>query len=249
MRKLIKDILRAFGLAVHRIPVNASERIGGYLYAPIHPAATYAPWLANGKFMETFGKVQNNSLVDIYRMHEFWELVGESGKIGGDIVEVGVWRGGTGCLMASRAGSQNSHDKVYLCDTFLGVVKAGERDSHYADGAHDDASSRVVMNLANSLDLNNVRILEGVFPEQTGDRLESVRIRLLHIDVDVYQSCKDIIEFLWSRIPRGGIIVFDDYGFRGCDGVTRYVEELRSEHGLVMIHNLNGHAVFVKISE
>lgn len=41
-------------------------------------------------------------------------------------------------------------------------------------------------------------------------------------------------------------MVFDDYGFLGCEGVTRFCDEFRACPGLVFLHNLNGHAVFVK---
>ena len=41
-------------------------------------------------------------------------------------------------------------------------------------------------------------------------------------------------------------MVFDDYGFSGCEGVTKFVNELRVNSQLFFIHNLNGHAIFVK---
>jgi O-methyltransferase len=43
-----------------------------------------------------------------------------------------------------------------------------------------------------------------------------------------------------------GVIVFDDYGFSGTQGVTRFVNALRSRDDLLFIHNLNGHAVVIK---
>jgi O-methyltransferase len=65
--------------------------------------------------------------------------------------------------------------------------------------------------------------------------------------VDTYESTKDVIEWALSRLVKGGMIVFDDYGFSGCEGVTRVVNDLRGSHAeLFFIHNLNGHAIFVK---
>ena len=44
--------------------------------------------------------------------------------------------------------------------------------------------------------------------------------------------------------------MFDDYGFSGCEGVTKYVNELReSNRDLFFIHNLNGHAILIKQRE
>lgn len=42
--------------------------------------------------------------------------------------------------------------------------------------------------------------------------------------VDVYQSAKDIVEWAMPRLTRGGVVVFDDYGFRNCEGVTTLVK-------------------------
>jgi O-methyltransferase len=45
----------------------------------------------------------------------------------------------------------------------------------------------------------------------------------------------------------GGIIVYDDYGFKGCDGITKYVEEQIPREDRLVIHNLNGHAIILKL--
>ena len=45
----------------------------------------------------------------------------------------------------------------------------------------------------------------------------------------------------------GGIIVYDDYDFSTADGVTKYVEKQRNCSDRVIIHNLNGHAIVIKV--
>ncbi|MEO2017429.1 MAG: TylF/MycF/NovP-related O-methyltransferase, partial [Fuerstiella sp.] len=68
-----------------------------------------------------------------------------------------------------------------------------------------------------------------------------------HIDVDVYQSAKEVSEWVWDRLVPGGIIVYDDYGFQACDGILKFVEEQRHLKDRIVLHNLNGHAVVIKI--
>jgi O-methyltransferase len=51
---------------------------------------------------------------------------------------------------------------------------------------------------------------------------------------------------VWPRVPVGGIVVFDDYGFATCSGVTKFVNEQVGRADIVLMHNLNGHAVLVK---
>jgi O-methyltransferase len=41
-------------------------------------------------------------------------------------------------------------------------------------------------------------------------------------------------------------MVYDDYGFLGCNGITKFVEEQMSNSDRLIIHNLNGHAVAIK---
>ena len=70
--------------------------------------------------------------------------------------------------------------------------------------------------------------------------------RLCHIDVDVYQSGKDILEWAWARMPIGGVVVFDDFGFPSTTGITKLVHEFEGLNDRICVQNLNGHAVYVK---
>jgi O-methyltransferase len=89
-------------------------------------------------------------------------------------------------------------------------------------------------------------VLQGVFPEDTADQVTSAELRLCHIDVDVYQSARDVFEWAWPRVVSGGVVVFDDYGFYSQEGVTDFVNEIAGNDDLVFVHNLNGHAVVIK---
>lgn len=218
------------------------------LYEPIMPYATYSPWNVDENFKNIYFEISNLTLVDKYRCYELWKLVEQSAKLeNGCIIEIGVWRGGTGALLAKQAISCNIPDCVYLCDTFTGVVKASDRDSNYIGGEHADTSRAYVEEVLNKLHLNNVEILEGIFPEQTGRCLENVKFRFCHIDVDVYKSAKDIVEWIWDRMVPGGIIVFDDFGFSTCNGIATYIEEQLYEKDKLIIQNLNGHAIIIKL--
>ena len=73
------------------------------------------------------------------------------------------------------------------------------------------------------------------------------KISLLHCDVDVYEGSRDIVDWCMGRLSIGSVLVFDDYGFYDLDGVTEYCNQLRSNLDFKFIHNLNGHAIFVKI--
>ena len=119
---------------------------------------------------------------------------GELREIPGGVLEVGVWRGGTGAILAARAQGLGIEEPVILCDTWEGVVKTGDVDIYYRDGKHGDTSQATVEGLMRRLGLSNVELLKGIFPEETGAAIADRAFRLCHVDVDVYQSAKDVFE-------------------------------------------------------
>ncbi|MEO8567953.1 MAG: TylF/MycF/NovP-related O-methyltransferase [Ginsengibacter sp.] len=223
------------------------DRSSSYRYRHFYnlPKATYSPWLQDKEFMAIYEISKHNTLVDIYRCYELWNLIKQTNKLKGDVIEVGVYKGGTGSLLASAVSKEAT---VFLCDTFSGVVKAGAKDNRYIGGEHADTSTEIVTGLFNKLNLSNFSILKGIFPEESALPIESKKFRFCHIDVDVYQSAKDIFDWVWQRMEKGGVVVFDDYGFAACEGITDLVNnELAPRKDLIMLHNLNGHAVLIKI--
>ncbi len=240
-----QTLQKGIGLTGYQL-VKASACEGPY--EKIHVGTRYAPWKEDLPFKEAYEKMRFHSLVDIHRCYELWSLVEQSAKLAeGALMEVGVWKGGTGALIAKKAELCGIKGKTYLCDTFTGVVKTGAKDSGYADGEHDDTSLEIVETLLNrDLELANVEILQGIFPEETGHRVEGESFRFCHIDVDVYRSARDVFEWIWDRLVVGGIIVYDDYGFERTVGITRHVEEVKAEDDRVLVYNLNGHGILIK---
>jgi O-methyltransferase len=214
----------------------------------IHPYATYSPWLDDHEFMLIYDTISaQNTLVDMYRCYDLWYLVKQASLVEGDILEVGVWRGGTGALLA-YAARHMTEKLVYLADTFSGVVKAGDKDTVYNGGEHSDTTIDAVQDLLARMSLTNTEILHGIFPDETAERVRS-DIAFLHCDVDVYSSAKDTTEWCLPRMHAGSMLVFDDFGFSGCEGVTEFCEELRANTDLRFVYNLNGHAIFIKTSK
>jgi len=233
----------AKGLA---LPFVRGEAVRAGAHAMAYPVSTYAPWQADAGFQSTYRAVRRNTLVDVWRLYELWTLLGELVEIPGSVLEVGVWRGGSGALMAARARALGITDPVYLCDTWDGVVKTGAVDIYYRDGKHADTSRETVAALVARLGLTGVGLLGGIFPDDTGAAIAERRFRLCHIDVDVYQSASDVFGWVWPRLSPGGVAVFDDYGFPACPGVARFVDEQRGKTDRLVVHNLNGHGFIVK---
>jgi O-methyltransferase len=242
LKRAVRALFKELGYNLSRIRPPASPSPSGQPdYGQVCPAATYSPWRTDEEFSRVYGLVRSSTLVDEYRCYELWRLAKQTDRLSGSFIEVGVWKGGTGCLLASATSKP-----VLLCDTFRGVVKAGPRDTYYKGGEHSDATEEEVRGLASQLGVSDhVKLLRGVFPEDTGSSVNE-SLAFCHIDVDVYESARDVYYKVWPLIVPGGVVVFDDYGFQGCEGVTCFVNEIASREHL-FIHNLNGHAILVKI--
>jgi hypothetical protein len=69
-----------------------------------------------------------------------------------------------------------------------------------------------IMNYKN---IYNFELVKGdilkTLPEYV-ERNPQLKISLLHIDTDIYEPSKIILEILYDKVVRGGVIVLDDYG-------------------------------------
>lgn len=216
----------------------------GISHRQIIPFASYAPWEDDAAFTEVYKIICDHTLVDKYRCYELWSIAQQLQEANGDILEVGVWRGGTAGILA--CANKSGKGSLYFADTFKGVVKAGPQDTLYKGGEHANTSVEIVVQLLDRLKVKDYRFLTGIFPDDFKN-FPSAAIKICHIDVDTYLSAKEVVDFIWPKLVTGGMIIFDDYGFFGCEGVTRYVNKLKLP-GARFVYNLNGHALLIKYS-
>lgn len=216
-------------------------------YHLLVPAATYAPWVTDRDFLSAYYKVRPHSLVNLYQAWELWKMAEQLEQVPGDILEVGVWRGSTSIIMGKKLMMIRSAKLVYACDTFTGVVKAGdEQDNYYAGGEHKDTSLQFVAAHVKKFGLTNVHLLQGIFPDDTGHEVADRQFSMCHIDVDAYRSGRDVLDWVWPRLSVGGVVLFNDYGFPITKGITQLVNEENGRQGRVVIHNINGNGIIVK---
>lgn len=63
----------------------------------------------------------------------------------------------------------------------------------------------------------------------------------------MYLSTKDAFDFVWPRVLRNGIVAFDDYGmYSACQGISRFVHEIKDDEDKLFVQNLNGQAYVIK---
>lgn len=213
----------------------------------IIPKASYAPWLSDAQFLRIFDSIQDHTLVDVYRCYMLWDMLRGIAGDEGDVLEVGVWKGGTSLLMAHAL--KTGVGTLYMADTFSGVVNASEKDTLYKGGEHADTSTDIVRELflKHNMIVADEQFIIGNFP---ANMLQTpfTKLKFVHIDVDTYLSAKQTFEFANNFLTPNAIVVFDDYGFWGCEGVTKFVNELKlNNSNLRVIYNLTGQAFVTRI--
>ena len=123
LENLIKKIYRLRGYEIGLTKLIIYE--GTLPQNIIRTRSTYSPWEKDEAFQKVYQTARNYTKVDQLRCYELWQMVGETKDLEGDILEVGVWKGGTGAILAYRAQELCPNAKVFLGDTFEGRRKSG----------------------------------------------------------------------------------------------------------------------------
>jgi hypothetical protein len=160
-------------------------------------------------------------------------------QIAGDVVECGVWRGGSIAAVARTLLScGDTSRELHLFDTFEGMPPPTERDRR-----HDGRPAAELLAAAPrdgliwaEASLEDVRagMDETGYPaerihfnpgpvEETIPEHAPERIALLRLDTDWYESTRHELEHLYDRVPSGGVVLFDDYGY--WQGAHQAVDE------------------------
>src|ERR1022692_4367423 len=93
--------------------VKLTSLAKGLSHEQLLPACSYAPWRDDRDFLAVYEQIQQHTLVDIYRCHGLWDLAKQTCGLRGDILEVGVWRGGTAAILG-KAMSPGQHPACHL---------------------------------------------------------------------------------------------------------------------------------------
>jgi hypothetical protein len=145
-------------------------------------------------------------------------------KVAGDICEFGVAQGATSRLLASEI-MPLAERRFWLFDSFEGLPAPTKEDRLIHDifklgtmekykGTMASPETEVLGKLASvKFPRERIVVKKGWVKDtiQSGDLPE--KVAFAYVDFDFYDPIKDALEFLDTRMPAGGRIVVDDYGF------------------------------------
>ena len=184
------------------------------------------------------------TLLGAHKLGRLVVYVKLSNQIEGSIAEVGVYKGGSAEAIAKN---KRSDKRLFLFDTFEGMPETCDKDNYHKRGDFADTSMESVQ--AGLAKYKNVHIHKGLFPQDTGHFVAEERFSLVHIDVDIYRSYMDTLEFLWPRVVRGGVVVMDDYNGKACLGAKAAVDEFFSSRRESLVWACQSQVCVVKGSD
>jgi O-methyltransferase len=242
LKKLIKSTLSWLGYELRsKRHASASRKSGGSsasLYRPL-----YSPWCGEPEFMSFYSRGAHRTLVSTDRAYIIFVTLQQAMKKAGNVFECGVYKGGTAAMIAAYLASVASPKKLYLFDTFEGMPSTDEEKDLHKAGDFADTSLESVAEFIGFPE--QLRIIKGFIP-QSFDGLEDSQICFAHIDLDIYRSILDALEFIWPRLAVGGVLVFDDYGFPTCPGAKSAVDEFFDGTDAIPICLPTGQAIVFK---
>lgn len=188
-------------------------------------------------------EVRENTMTSKERIYGLIEAVKyiSNNKIEGDIVECGVWRGGSMMSVAKTLQRLKDTDRnLYLYDTFEGMSEPTEEDADFTNTKASNllekdktAEKRLVWaystfeTVKKAMDTTgypdkNIEYVRGKVEDTIPGKIPE-KIALLRLDTDWYESTKHELEYLFPRLQKGGVLIIDDYGY--WKGARKAVDE------------------------
>lgn len=194
--------------------------------------------------------VASYTMTGLERIVELHRAVRHLGTLGlrGDIVECGVWRGGSMMVVAQTLVEAGDTERdLHLYDTFEGMTAPTAEDRTYRAESAAQLLARTRREVGASLwcwateedvrrnvlstgyPASRVHIVKGPVEETLPGHLPEA-ISLLRLDTDWYRSTKHELVHLYPRVVPGGFVMVDDYGH--WQGARKAVDEYFAENGL-----------------
>jgi len=171
-----------------------------------------------------------------------FELYKSIAGLPGHVVECGVYKGASMIRFATFREILESpfSRKIIGFDAFGEFPKQDEdNDAKFIEKFEGDGgfgiSEDELADVFKYKNIQNIELVKGdvndTIPQYLIEHPE-LKVSLLHIDVDVYQPSVTILENLFDKVVKGGLIVLDDYAT--VAGETRAVDEFLEGKNLII---------------
>lgn len=202
-----------------------------------------------------FSKVKEYTMTSQERIYSLIEAVKyvEKNNIAGDIVECGVWKGGSMMAVAETLKYLGNADRaLFLYDTFEGMSEPTEHDkTYYGESAEtlleiDTNKEKNLVWAYSTLESVKQSMSSTNYPSEKvtyvkGKVEDSIpatmpgQIAILRLDTDWYESTYHEMIYLFPLLVKGGVLILDDYGH--WQGARKAVDEYIEKNNIQILLN------------
>lgn len=198
------------------------------------------------EFKTIFERCSPFTMTSVERMYALFQAVQYVCRAGvqGDVVECGVWRGGSSMVSALALRSMGDDERtIWLYDTYEGMSEPTALDRDFRDvraeaewrrsarSEHNEWAFAPLVEVEQNMrstgyPFSRVRLVKGKV-EDTIPTDAPAKISVLRLDTDWYESTLHELRHLYPRLAPGGVLIIDDYGWwKGAREATdRYLAE------------------------
>jgi O-methyltransferase len=126
-------------------------------------------------------------------------------ELPGDYCEVGIYQGSTAKVICEAKGDKRLH----LCDTFEGLPEPKGDDAKIEKKGRFACSLESIQKYL--ADFPNITYHKGFCPQSVQGVLDDTRFAFVHLDVDLYDSTLECLQYFWPRMLPGGVVLSHDY--------------------------------------
>ena len=165
-------------------------------------------------------------------------FINKTKKLEGEILELGVYKGGMTILSANLLQSLYSKKTIFACDSFSGIPY----EDKFSNVAHsvgqfgDTSKEYVEKKIKKFKHSKHVTLIPGLFEDTLYQKLSKQTFSLVLLDCDVYDATKFALEFVFPRMTKNGIIMLDDYERSYTEkplwGATKAIDEFIQKNNL-----------------
>ena len=241
LKMVVRKICHRIGFEINKI-----EKGKKYTMCTPYGYTTYTPWFEEW-FQDIYSKIKDHTVVTEDRCYMIHELCIYCSHYDGDFAECGVYKGGTAYLIALTLSAICIQKKeLHLFDTFHGMPAIADNDPS-SHKKRDFGDTRLKYTKNYLRDFPFIVYHPGIIPTTLSD-IEDKNFAFIHIDVDLYQTTKECCNFFYERMVKGGIMIFDDYGFPGyCNSEKKAVDEFFSDKPEIPITLRSGQCLVIKL--
>ncbi len=206
--------------------------------------------MAEPEFLQFRAQCDPHTMTSAERLYGLYRAVKyiDRRPVSGDVVECGVWRGGSSMMAALDAEERQGHRSTTLAIRHVRRDDAaasqndrdlrGELAEHALDvtpravgarnvwcyAAMEDVRANL---LTTGLAADRFELVQGRVEETIPARLPD-RISILRLDTDWFESTWHELRHLYERLQPGGVLIVDDYGH--WLGAREAVDRFFTEH-------------------